>query len=45
MRTSGYMVIALIIFIAWLIAILKTFKGEWYKLSFIGDITERQARS
>jgi uncharacterized membrane protein len=38
-------VVALIIFIAWLIAILKAFKGEWYKLPLIGDIAERQARS
>jgi uncharacterized membrane protein len=38
------MVIALVIFIAWLVAILKAFKGEWYKLPFIGDIAERQAR-
>ncbi|HEY6413859.1 MAG TPA: DUF4870 domain-containing protein [Edaphobacter sp.] len=39
------MVLALALFIAWLIAILKAFKGEWYKLPFIGDIAERQARS
>jgi uncharacterized membrane protein len=36
---------ALILFIAWLIAILKAFNGEWYKLPFIGDIAERQARN
>jgi uncharacterized membrane protein len=36
---------ALILFIAWLVAILKAFKGEWYKLPFIGDIAERQARN
>ncbi len=39
------MAVALILFIAWLIAILKAFQGEWYKLPFIGDIAERQARS
>jgi uncharacterized membrane protein len=38
------MVLALALFIAWLIAILKALKGEWYKLPFIGDIAERQAR-
>ena len=39
------MLIALVLFVAWLIAIIKALKGEWYKLPFIGDIAERQARS
>jgi uncharacterized membrane protein len=39
------MVFALALFIAWLVAIFKAFQGEWYKLPFIGDIAERQARS
>ena len=39
------LVFELILFIAWLVAILKALKGEWYKLPFIGDIAERQARS
>jgi uncharacterized membrane protein len=39
------MVLGLVLFIAWLVAILKALKGEWYKLPFIGDIAERQARS
>jgi uncharacterized membrane protein len=39
-----YLVFALALFIAWLVAILKALKGEWYKLPFIGDIAERQAR-
>jgi uncharacterized membrane protein len=37
--------VSLILFIAWLIAIFKAFNGEWYKLPFIGDIAERQARN
>jgi uncharacterized membrane protein len=36
---------ALILFIAWLVAILKAFNGEWYKLPFIGDFAEKQARA
>jgi len=32
-------------FIIWLIAIMKASKGEWYKLPFIGDFAEKQARS
>jgi uncharacterized membrane protein len=39
------MLAALILFIAWLVAVLKALKGEWYKLPFIGDIAERQARA
>ena len=32
-------------FIAWLVAIIKASKGEWYKLPIIGDFAEKQARS
>src|ERR1700729_3833888 len=32
-------------FIVWLIAIMKASKGEWYKLPFVGDFAEKQARS
>ena len=39
------MLVALALFIAWLVAILKAFKGEWYKLPIIGDFADRQARS
>jgi uncharacterized membrane protein len=39
------MLVALVIFIAWLVAILKAFKGEWYKLPIIGDFAGRQARA
>jgi uncharacterized membrane protein len=39
------MLLGLILFIAWLVALLKALKGEWYKLPFIGDIAEKQARS
>jgi|JI81BgreenRNA_FD_contig_31_4140899_length_558_multi_2_in_0_out_0_2 uncharacterized membrane protein len=30
-------------FVVWLIALLKAFKGEWWKLPVIGDIAESQA--
>jgi uncharacterized membrane protein len=39
------MVAELILFIAWLITIFKALKGEWYKLPFIGDIADGQARN
>jgi uncharacterized membrane protein len=39
-----HLVVSLGIFVAWLIAILKASKGEWYKLPFIGDFAEKQAR-
>ncbi|MGH9596071.1 MAG: DUF4870 domain-containing protein [Edaphobacter sp.] len=32
-------------FLLWLFVILKASKGEWYKLPFIGDFAEKQARS
>ena len=37
-------VIGLGLFIAWLVAILKAYKGEFYKLPVIGDFAEKQAR-
>jgi uncharacterized membrane protein len=37
--------IGLGIFLVWLFVILKASKGEWYKLPFIGDFAENQARS
>ena len=39
------MVVELILFIAWLIAIFKALKGEWYKLPLIGDFADKQARA
>lgn len=38
------LVICLGMFILWLIAVMKASKGEWYKLPFIGDFAEKQAR-
>jgi uncharacterized membrane protein len=38
-----HLVIALLIFLAWLLAILKASKGEYYKLPVIGDFAARQA--
>ncbi len=40
-----HLTVTLLIFIAWLMAILKASKGEWYKLPIIGDFAEKQARS
>jgi len=39
------LIICLGMFIVWLIVVMKASKGEWYKLPFIGDLAERQARS
>lgn len=39
------LVICVGMFIVWLLAIMKASKGEWYKLPFIGDFAEKQARS
>jgi uncharacterized membrane protein len=33
------------LFIVWALTILKALKGEWFKLPFIGDFADRQARS
>jgi uncharacterized membrane protein len=40
-----HLLLVLVLFIAWLVAILKAGKGEWYKLPVIGDFAEKQARS
>jgi uncharacterized membrane protein len=37
------MAIGVIFFIAWLLAILKASKGEYFKLPIIGDFAEKQA--
>jgi uncharacterized membrane protein len=37
-------VVGLVLFIAWIIAIFKAYKGEFYKLPIIGDFAEKQAR-
>jgi uncharacterized membrane protein len=42
----GWLVFALgslILFVAWIVVLLKALKGERYKLPFIGDIAEKQA--
>jgi uncharacterized membrane protein len=33
----------LLLFVAWIIVLLKALKGERYKLPFIGDLAEKQA--
>jgi uncharacterized membrane protein len=40
-----YFLIGLTVFIAWLMAILKASKGEFFKLPFIGDFAMKQAQS
>ena len=42
--SAAHLLLGLGLFIAWLIAILKAFKGEWFKLPVIGDWAEKQAR-
>jgi uncharacterized membrane protein len=37
-------IVGLALFIGWLIAIIKAYKGEFYKLPVIGDFAEKQAR-
>src|SRR3984957_8657719 len=32
-------------FIIWVVVVIKASKGEWYKLPFLGDFAEKQARS
>ena len=36
-------IVGLGMFVLWLIAVLKAFKGEWWKLPVIGDIAEQQS--
>ncbi len=40
-----HLAVFVIIAIAWLMAIIKASRGEWYKLPIIGDFAEKQARS
>jgi uncharacterized membrane protein len=35
--------VAIGMFVVWLYALLKAFKGEWWKLPVIGDIAEQQS--
>jgi uncharacterized membrane protein len=39
-----HVAVTLVIFLAWLIAIIKASKGEWYKLPIIGNFAEKTAR-
>jgi len=36
-------VVGIAMFVLWLVALLKAFKGEWWKLPVIGDIAEKQS--
>jgi uncharacterized membrane protein len=40
-----HLAVGLGLFLIWLFVIFKASKGEWYKLPFIGDFAEKQARS
>jgi uncharacterized membrane protein len=40
-----HLVVAVGLFVLWLLAIVKASRGEWYKLPILGDFAERQARS
>jgi uncharacterized membrane protein len=35
--------IAIGFFVVWIIAVIKAFKGEWWKLPVIGDMAEQQS--
>jgi uncharacterized membrane protein len=41
---AAHMLLGLALFIGWIIAIIKAYNGEWYKLPVIGDWAETQAR-
>jgi uncharacterized membrane protein len=30
-------------FVAWIIAVIKAFQGEWFKLPYVGNIAEQQS--
>jgi uncharacterized membrane protein len=38
-----FLLVMLVLFVAWIIVLLKALKGERYKLPFIGDFAEKQA--
>jgi uncharacterized membrane protein len=38
-----HLAVTLVVFVAWLMCIIKANKGEWYKLPVIGDIALKQA--
>ena len=40
-----HLAVGLALFVLWLFITLQASKGEWYKLPFIGDFAETQARS
>jgi uncharacterized membrane protein len=40
----AHLVIGVGLFIAWIMAIIKAYQGEWFKLPVIGDFAEKQAR-
>ncbi|MGI8772716.1 MAG: zinc-ribbon domain-containing protein [Acidobacteriaceae bacterium] len=41
---SLFLVINLVVFIAWLIAIVSAAQGKWFKLPLIGDMAMQQSR-
>ncbi|GGA78765.1 membrane protein [Edaphobacter acidisoli] len=38
------LVVSIGFFVAWLVAIIRASRGEWFKLPVIGDIAQRMAR-
>ena len=42
--SAVHLLLGIGLFAAWLIAILKAYKGEFYKLPVIGDFAEKKAR-
>jgi uncharacterized membrane protein len=40
-----HLIVTLVIFIAWLICIIKASQGQWFKLPVIGDFALKQANS
>jgi uncharacterized membrane protein len=38
-----HLAVSLVVFIAWIICIIKASQGQWYKLPVIGDIALKQA--
>jgi uncharacterized membrane protein len=40
-----HLAVILLVFIAWLICIIKASQGQWFKLPVIGDFAEKQVRS
>jgi uncharacterized membrane protein len=38
-------IISLGLFVVWLIAVVKAYQGQWFKLPILGDFAMKQAQS